>query len=233
MKGSNPAQRVLTRQQVRAVDEFAINSWGIPGVILMENAGRGVADVLCKLGIRGRVVIVCGKGNNGGDGFVLARHLKLRGHEPRIILCCEPGQLSGDAACNYEWLQRCDVPELSIANATDEELATAFASAAWLVDALLGTGATGNPRPPLDDVIRLMNASTARRLAIDIPSGLDCDTGAAGDPTFRADHTCTFVARKPCMQVASAGDYLGEIHCLDIGLPWNLVERAIDESEAT
>ena len=211
----------LTRAQVRRVDQIAIHDWGIPGLVLMENAGRGVADVLCELGINGKVAIICAKGNNGGDGFVVARHLNIRGADVEVVLCCEASELQGDAAATFAWLRRCDVPVLSSADAATAER---LRGAEWIVDALLGTGARGAPRSPMDGIVRAMNASAARKLAVDLPTGLDCDTGEASDPTFVADHTCTFVAEKVGM-TAAAAKYLGTVHCLDIGVPKELIEE--------
>jgi len=217
----------LSRDQVRRVDQVAIRDWSIPGLVLMENAGRGVADVLCDLGIQGPVLIACSKGNNGGDGFVIARHLFLRGYQVEVLLCCDPTELSGDAAANFDWLQLCAIPVFRLDATKQDEMAARMAKSDWLVDALLGTGASGAPREPLADVIRQMNDANARRLAVDLPSGFDCDSGIANDPTFQADHTCTFVALKAGMSRKDAEACLGKVHCLDIGLPQTLVERAI------
>ena len=101
---------VFTREQSRRVDQLAVEEFGFCGLVLMENAGRGVADVLCRLGIAGPVAICCGKGNNAGDGFVIARHLDLRGHAVRVLLWAEPEELTGDAAANYRILAKTDVP---------------------------------------------------------------------------------------------------------------------------
>ena len=101
---------VLNRQQSRRLDTLAIERYGMTGLVLMENAGRDVADVLCGLGISGTVVICCGKGNNAGDGFVLARHLDLRGHDVRVLLWADPAELVGDAEANYRILEKTDVP---------------------------------------------------------------------------------------------------------------------------
>ena len=100
----------LTRDQVRRVDRRAIDVYGFSGLVLMENAGRGCADRLCQLGIGGPVVICCGKGNNAGDGFVIARHLDLRGHEVRVLVWAEPAELMGDAGVNFDLLRKCGVP---------------------------------------------------------------------------------------------------------------------------
>lgn len=213
-------------KQIRRVDEVAINEWGIPGTLLMENAGRGVADVMCEAGIEGKVIVACAKGNNGGDGFVLARQLHLRGFDVEILMCCDPADIQGDAKVMFDIVSRCDIPMK--AAATGDALLAQLQSADWLVDALLGTGTVGAPRPPLDEIIQAMNATMAMRLAVDVPSGLDCDTGVAAQTTFRANVTCTFVALKNGFLVEQARPYLGEVHCLDIGLPWSLVERALE-----
>ncbi len=217
----------LTRSQVRSIDRRAIEEYGMSGLVLMENAGRGCADVLCRLGCQGPVAVVCGKGNNAGDGFVIARHLDLRGIAVKVLLLGQPGELSGDAAANYAIAAKSAIPMLDFSGPWDAaRFASELAGADWIVDALLGTGATGSPRPPWDEAIRGMNASPARKLAVDLPSGLDCDTGIPADPTFRADHTCTFVARKIGFDNPPAAKYLGTVHVLDIGAPRKLVEEA-------
>jgi NAD(P)H-hydrate epimerase len=156
---------------------------------------------------------------------VLARHLDLRGVSVRILVWAEADELSGDAGTNFRILQKSDVPiEVFGVNHDTARLAHHLAGAQWAVDALLGTGAKGPPRPPLDAVIGQLNASQVPIVAIDLPSGLDCDTGEAATPTIRARHTCTFVAAKPGFFVSGAEVYTGEVHVLDIGAPRRLVE---------
>jgi NAD(P)H-hydrate epimerase len=217
---------VLSRQQVRSLDARAVSEYGLSGLVLMENAGRGAADLLCRLGPIGRAVICCGKGNNGGDGFVIARHLDLRQWPVEVLLFCDPANLIGDAAPNYQVLEKSGVPIRVFASAiAAEELAARLSSADWIVDALLGTGSTCNPRPPIDRVIEAINAAGKPILAVDLPSGLDCDTGEAGRPTVRATHTCTFVAAKPGFLVPAAAELIGQLHIADIGAPRKLVEE--------
>jgi NAD(P)H-hydrate epimerase len=219
----------LTREQSRRIDRLAAEEFGMSGLVLMENAGRGVADVLCKLGIAGPVVICCGKGNNAGDGFVIARHLDLRGYSVRVLVWADPAELTGDAEVNFQILKKTTVPIEIFGNCHDSErLAKLLTDAAWIVDALLGTGARGEPRAPLDTVIDQLNAATAPKLAIDLPSGLDCDTGMAALHTIRAAQTCTFVAAKPGFFVPDAEQYIGRLHVLDIGAPRQVIEKVLD-----
>jgi NAD(P)H-hydrate epimerase len=216
----------LDRAHVREVDRRAIRDYGLSGLVLMENAGRGVCDVLCRLGIAGPVAICCGKGNNAGDGFVVARHLDLRGYAVRVLVWAAAEELSGDAGVNFQILRHSGVPiEIFAARHDPDRLAAALADAAWIVDALLGTGTRGEPRPPLDAVIDQLNAAPPTRLAVDLPSGLDCDTGQPAQHTIRAQHTCSFVAFKPGFLVPGADQYTGQVHVLDIGAPRKLVEE--------
>ncbi len=159
----------------------------------MENAGRGVADKLCQLGTGGPIVVCCGPGNNGGDGFVIARHLDLRRVAVKVLAWGDPGQGTGEAAINYRILERSGVPIVnmsagSLSNASDmtAEIARQLAGAAWVVDALLGTGAKGEPRAPLAVAIDAINTAGVPILAVDLPSGLDCDTGQPAQHTIRA-----------------------------------------------
>jgi NAD(P)H-hydrate epimerase len=219
---------VLSREQSRQVDRLAIEQYGLSGLVLMENAGRGVADVLCALGISGPVVICCGKGNNAGDGFVIARHLDIRGLAVRVLLWAEPAELTGDADANFRILRKTAVPIEIFGNRRDpQRLAELLSDAAWIVDALLGTGARGEPRPPLDDVIDQLNAARAPKLAVDLPSGLDCDSGVAARHTIRAAETCTFVAAKPGFFAPDAQQYTGRLHVLDIGAPRQIIDKAL------
>lgn len=216
--------RSLTRAEVRDVDRRAIDEYGMSGLVLMENAARGCVDHLMQLGSRGPVVICCGRGNNAGDGFVMARHLELRGITVRLLLLAAAADLRGDAAINF---RIAELAGLTILDHSGPFHADGFrsdlAGAEWIVDALLGTGSVGAPRPPLDQAIRVMNSQPCRRLAIDIPSGLDCDTGQPSDPTFRADHTATFVASKVGFGNPAAQPFLGEVQVIDIGVPRKLL----------
>ena len=221
--------RALDRTQSRELDRRAMKEYGISGLVLMENAGRGAADTLGALGISGPVVLCCGKGNNGGDGFVIARHLDLRGHAVRVLVWADPAELTGDAAVNFNILAKTGVPiEVFGAEPRLDRLGEVLSGAGWIVDALLGTGARGEPRPPCDAVIDRLNRSGVPILAVDLPSGLDCDSGQPADHTIRAAHTCTFAAPKRGFFAPGAEQYTGELHVLDIGAPRKLIDEMLD-----
>ncbi len=216
----------LTREEVRRIDQCAIEQFEIPGMVLMENAGRGCVDTLLRLGVRGPVIIGCGKGNNAGDGLVMARHLQRHGVAARLLFWSPPDELQGDAGVNYRIAQHAELPlDILTNDVTGERLRELLAGADWIVDALLGTGARGAPRRPLDRVIEQLNDHPARKMSLDLPSGLDCDTGHVASPTFRADHTCTFVAAKPGLLRPAAAPFVGTLHVIDIGVPDKLLRR--------
>ncbi|QDU54352.1 NAD(P)H-hydrate epimerase [Aeoliella mucimassa] len=224
----------LTRQQSREIDRIAIHNYCMHGLVLMENAGRGCVDLLEQLGIAGPISILCGKGNNGGDGFVMARHLAIRGHEVQVLLVPPAAELTGDAQANYEILHRAGLRIVHLAAeggpaALPDALDYASHRCDWLVDCLLGTGATGSPRPPYDSIIEWMNAEPAKRLAIDVPSGLDCDTGRPSPTTVQATATATFVTSKIGYQQPTALPYLGEVHVIDIGIPPIILQQVADQ----
>ena len=221
---------LLSRAAVRQLDQRAIAEFYLPGLVLMENAGRAAVDILVLYdpGVAGPVLLVCGRGNNGGDGLVMARHLDLRGIPVRVACTCEPSAWVGDAATNYAIVRAAGIEMFEImAEGGNARFATAVSEASWIVDALLGTGATGAPRPPLDTVIRQMNQSGKPIFAVDLPSGLDCDTGEAMDPTICARVTCTMVAAKPGLVLAGSKKYVGDLHVVDIGAPRILVAQLL------
>jgi NAD(P)H-hydrate epimerase len=205
----------LSRQQVRELDRRAIEEYGIPGIVLMENAGRGCADLMNALNPnRLPTAILCGPGNNGGDGFVIARHLDNAGWPVELILV--EGYLPVDAETNFEIVTRIGLPVRPIADWRP--------SNGWVVDALFGTGLSRGLGKPLDAVVESINASRLPVLAVDIPSGLDCDTGEPLGPTVRAKHTATFVAPKIGFRNRSSRDWTGEVHVVDIAAPRRLID---------
>jgi NAD(P)H-hydrate epimerase len=217
---------ILTREQARELDRRAIEDYGVPGVVLMENAGRGMADLLRQLGIQGQVVVCCGKGNNGGDGFVIARHLDNAGVPVRILLFTDPAHLTGDAAVNHRIVAASGLPlEVLTGAALDEDrLSRLLAGADWIVDALFGSGLRGTVQAPFDRIIAAINASGIRVFAVDIPSGLDSDTGSPLGIAVKAQHTATVAALKKGFVQPSAAPWLGQVHVIDMGTPRRLLE---------
>jgi NAD(P)H-hydrate epimerase len=223
------ATNALSRAQVRDYDRRAIEEYGVPGIVLMENAGRGAAELLTGLGVSGRVVICCGKGNNGGDGFVIARHLDPRKVDLRVLLFCRPEELRGDAKVNCDILTKASLPMTIHADpdVSDAAIAQELRGAEWIVDALFGTGLQGPVRAPFDRVIAAINKSGSKVFAVDIPSGLDCDTGEPKGVTVRANHTATFVAMKKGFLQPASAHWTGDVHVIDIGAPRRLLEEAL------
>lgn len=205
----------LTRSAVRELDRRATAEFGIPSIVLMENAGRNAAELLCRLNSqRERVAIVCGPGNNGGDGLVMARHLDRLGIPLSIWLAANPKQLSPDAAANFHIVQAMRLPQCG-----------SLHGFGWIVDALFGTGLSRAIGPPHEAIIHDINQSGANILAVDIPSGLDADSGEPLGPTVRAHHTVTFVGMKEGFLYPAARPYIGELHFADIGAPRKLVDE--------
>ncbi len=223
----------LSRDAIRGFDRYAIETLGLPGIVLMENAGRQLAeaarDLLAEVGGR-RVVVMAGRGNNGGDGFVVARHLAMDGLWPRIALAAGRDEVGGDARTNLDvcvalGLEVAQLPAATSSEAAGRELAEMLAGADLAVDALLGTGTKGEVREPYATLIRALNdAAVPRVLAVDLPSGLDADTGEPLGPTVRAHRTVTMAARKTGFDAEGAAAYTGEVRVADIGVPAVLLD---------
>jgi hydroxyethylthiazole kinase-like uncharacterized protein yjeF len=221
----------LTAAQCRAVDQYAIATLGIPGVVLMENAGRNAADLIEKWTRQKRAAspfraaIVCGRGNNGGDGFVIARHLAMRGSDVSVDLLGEPAGLSPDAGVNYAIVAKMGlaVRPLNGSRALTQAVSR-WRRSAVVVDALLGTGFAGEVREPLAGVIRRINELKSPLIvAVDVPSGLNADTGEPGGVAVRADRTVTFLAEKAGLGRRAAKTYAGKVTVVDIGAPLSLI----------
>lgn len=223
----------LTRAQSRAVDEIAIGEFGMLGLVLMENAGRNCAEFISTtLATRPAsqdwpILICCGKGNNGGDGFVIARHLMNAGYEPTVVLWAESPELAGDAAANYAILAKMRAQIVCLGDdAWNSALAAVPQGKVILIDALLGTGAKGEPRAPYAQAIAWINSLNGLVFAIDLPSGLDADTGQASQNTISADFTLTFVTQKSGFCSDRAKPYLGHVQVIDIGVPRAVIDLA-------
>lgn len=212
--------RALTAAQMREVDRRCIQGIGIPGAVLMNNAG---AAVYREIGDLGPVGVVCGKGNNGGNGYVVARLALLSGRETRVVLTAPVEQITGDAATFLAVYQRLG-GRVSVA-ATEEAASAAvraLGDCVVLVDALLGTGVSGEVRGPIRAAIEAW--PRVFTVAVDVPSGLDADTGAPCGCAVRADVTVTFQYPKTGFLNPSAQPYLGRLVVADIGIPAQCAE---------
>jgi NAD(P)H-hydrate epimerase len=222
--------KVVTSEQMRDLDQKAIKGLGIPGVILMENAGRGVVENMFSFWDSldsKKIGICCGAGNNGGDGFVVARHLINRGLRPEVFLFADIKKVCGDARINLDILINMGgrvyvIPEQEMLTSYSEILK----GCDILVDAIFGTGL----RPPVKgffaDVIQFINALHKKVLAVDMPSGLSSDSPKLDGPYIRADITVTFALPKVSHLLPPAMDYVGELRLVDIGIPQFIVNEA-------
>jgi hydroxyethylthiazole kinase-like uncharacterized protein yjeF len=211
----------LTREQVRQIDRLAAERYNIPGIVLMENAARAATDVAIEMLADPHdkeVLILCGGGNNGGDGLAIARHLHNRGAKVKIALTIDPSRYQNEALVNWRIISAMNLP---IAQATVELIESSRAK--LILDAIFGTGLTQPPRPPFAELANAVNHSGKPVLAIDIPSGLDCDSGQPLGACIRATRTITFAAQKSGFANQEARQFLGEVSVGDIGCPIELV----------
>ena len=230
----NEPHRQLTCREVRAVDRFAIDKLGVSGIVLMENAGRGCVEIFLQQPELGPAVIYCGGGNNGGDGFVIARHLAIHRVPCRCVELVAADRLPPDARENreiakqltsVEWIDASHNFDATIMDATLRPIESQPIQ--WAIDAMLGTGATGALREPYLTVVKKLNNRSLKRLAVDIPTGLDGDRGIVVNEALRVDLTCTFVAIKPGLQQNQGPSIAGTVECISIGLPNEIIEAAV------
>lgn len=218
--------KVVTADQMRAMDRRAITEFGVPGAVLMENAGRAVVEVLISEfgALHGRrVVVFCGVGNNGGDGFVIARYLHLARAVVHTVLIGKIEALQGEARTH------CDIA-LHLGLPIDEDpsgvaCAKAARTADLIVDAILGTGLHSAPRAPQAAAIAAINAASVPVIAVDLPSGLDADTGAIPGAVVQAMHTVTFAYPKLGMFLYPGAECVGRLHVADIGFDWEALRE--------
>jgi ADP-dependent NAD(P)H-hydrate dehydratase / NAD(P)H-hydrate epimerase len=198
--------------QQRALDEWAINECGIPGIDLMERAGSGLFVLVLERSPKGRVVVVCGKGNNGGDGLVAARLLRESGRDVDVRLLGDPAELKGDARVNLERLPGA---------APEPFVPEALTNASGIVDAILGTGFSGAPREPAAGAIEAISRAAERAtvIACDVPSGVDASTGEVATIAVKAHSTVTFHAAKPGLWISPGKDHAGAVRVIGIGIP--------------
>ncbi len=219
----------LTREQVRRIDRYAIEKLQIPGVVLMENAGRNAAEAIADFlgGASGRkVAVAAGSGNNAGDGFVIARHLVRLGVEVEVFLAASRRKIKGDAEINLKIIEAMLLPIKAPNEDKISSLGETLGGYDLVVDALGGTGVTGALKGTLAQWVQQLNAAGrhgATVVSVDVPTGLDCDTGRAEGPAVRAKMTVTFVAVKKGFDQPGAQEYTGRVVLADIGIPPEVV----------
>lgn len=212
--------------QIREADRIQIEEKGLPGVVLMESAGRQAALRLMSLYPgRQEVLILAGPGNNGGDGLVMARYLHLAGRRVQVLLSHDAGRYQGDALLNYRLLRQLPVPVGLYSRQEAESCLGQFAGQPLLVDALLGTGIQSALRPPISEIIEFFRQRQLECIAVDLPSGLNADTGEVMNDVIPARHTFTFQLPKICHYLTPAANACGQIHTFDIGIWPQVVEQ--------
>jgi len=212
---------LLDAETMRGVDRWAIEERGVPSLELMERAGAGATRIVERLAADGAAVVMCGKGNNGGDGLVVARLLREAGRSVTVVCAAPPDDFAGDARVNLERLPGEGPLELGGDRARVEQ---ALAEASVIVDALLGTGFQGDrseigQHGTVGYAIEAVNAARAPVVSVDVPSGVDASTGVASGAAVRAAATATFHAGKPGLWIAPGKTHAGEVHTIDIGIP--------------
>ena len=219
--------KVATAAEMRVIDSRAINDFGILGLVLMENAGykvaRKVEEILGDVQSK-TICIFAGKGNNGGDGFVAARHLENSGAKVRVLLYGSKEAVTGDAKVNLDILLKTGADIVEITGERDLDKVKFLAALAdCLVDALLGTGFRGEIKGNLAEVVGIISAAGAPVVAVDIPSGIDADSGAVRGVAVKANHTVTIALPKPGLLFQPGAAHAGEITVADIGIPQEVV----------
>ena len=216
-----------TRDEIRAFDRYAIETLGVPGIVLMENAGRQIAEAARAMlhEVHGAsALVLAGRGNNGGDGYVVARHLAICDYRVEVAVLAPRDEIRGDADTNLRILEAMDLAPTILQGPVEtilRNLAPMLERADLVVDGLLGTGTRGPIGEPYAGVIADASASGQPILAIDIPSGLDCDTGLPLGPTLRAARTVTMAAMKEGFRNPEAALYTGDVILADIGVPFS------------
>lgn len=221
--------KLVTVEEMRCIDSRASEEYGIPSLLLMENAGRAVAQkALSFLGDfrRGgrRVLIFSGKGNNGGDGFVAARHLANAGAEVKVFILSSREDITGDALVNLEIVEKTGIPVAVIGQRDIQKIKISLMYSDLIVDAIYGTGFKGKARGIGAEVINAINRSGRPVIAVDLPSGLEADTGRVNGPCIRADITCTLGLPKLGLYLHPGAELTGEVVVTDISLPRALME---------
>lgn len=216
---------VVTAKEMQTIDRRAIAEYGIPGIVLMENAGLAVVQQVKKMfpDLKGkRINIFAGPGNNGGDGFVVARHLHQLGARVRVYLTCAPEKITQDAAVNLGIVHKLGISVYQVEEQFLSKLPIALRMSDLIIDAILGTGARGPLAGIYPELVRVINDSGTPVVAVDIPTGVEADTGAVWGEAIRADVTVTFALPKRGLLLYPGASFAGRWHVADIGIPLEL-----------
>lgn len=221
--------RIVKASEMQELDRLAIQELGIPGVVLMENAGRGASRIFLEHfspSEKARVAVLCGRGNNGGDGYVMARYLRLAGLEIAVLVLSELGRISGDALTNLEIIRRMGLEILEVPGPDEWRRESKRArDCDYIIDAILGTGLKSPVEGFYRQVIEEVNSLQKAVMAVDIPSGLDADSGRIMGAAIRADLTVTFGFPKLGQLVFPGAGLVGRLARIDIGIPEAIAER--------
>ena len=229
MEVFNSYSPVYSCAEIREFDRRGVEFFGIPGIVLMENAGRVLTDTLIGTMLKDttscRFLILAGPGNNGGDGFVMARHLQRLSFDVNVLAIGSPGAWKGDANVNLGILEKLADEKLMLnyfyrENILDsrQKLRSLLDQADIIVDAVLGTGSHGIPRFPINEILEMVNSAKKDIFSVDVPSGFDGDSGKAFASAIRANVTCTLAAFKKGFAHPNALTYTGKIYLGDIGI---------------
>jgi len=223
------AMRLVKASEIKEMDRITIHEIGIPGAVLMENAARGATRIFLEHfdpAANSHVVVICGPGNNGGDGYVMARYLSQAGLRIIVLVLADLGRISGDALTNLEIIKRMDLDIREVPGPKEwKKIRMSLADCDYIIDGILGTGLNAPVRDYYGKVIEDVNASGKPVMAIDIPSGLNADTGGITGVAVRADLTVTFGFPKLGQMLYPGADLVGRLARIDIGIPDSVAER--------
>ncbi|MEN3003895.1 NAD(P)H-hydrate dehydratase [Dehalobacterium formicoaceticum] len=222
--------KLVTAEEMRQLDHAAINDYEIPGIVLMENAGTALMSVIREQFPeslnRGRILIFAGKGNNGGDGLVIARHLANAGCDVKVFLLCKPEELQGDALINWNIIRKMNLRYQLITTDRDLNLVkVGLMYTELIIDGIFGTGFKGQAQGTVARLIDLVNESGKPVLAIDLPSGMEADTGRVKGPCIQAQVTVTMGLPKIGMVLDPAAKFVGKLITADISFPYELISQ--------
>ncbi|MFH1655238.1 MAG: NAD(P)H-hydrate epimerase [Candidatus Omnitrophota bacterium] len=221
--------KTVTAKQIQGLDRIAIRDYGIESLFLMENAGKAVAEEVMRIlknSKNKKIAIFCGKGNNGGDGFVAARYLINKGFQVKNFLVGQVKEITSDAHTNLDLLLKMEQKIIQIPDAgAFRRHKDKLKGPCLVVDALLGVGLQGKVREPFETIINFLNKSRKTVISVDVPSGLDATTGEPLGTCIEADETITFGLVKKGFLKNQGPEFVGELKVVDIGWPKNLLRR--------